>query len=121
MDSILSGLCSAYGATYNFVIERMYPTLKNDSSIFNFTKESLASVVGEENVILMSEPLMGSEDFSYISNEVPSNFFFIGTKEEQEEIETLLHHPRLKWDDKHLEISSKALALVAYDYLESFK
>lgn len=121
MDNILKGLCGAYGASYNFIIERMYPTLKNDSNLFNFTKSSLANVVGEENVILMSEPLMGSEDFSYISNEVPSNFFFIGTKENQEDIETLLHHPRLKWDDKNLEISSKALAQVAYDYLETFK
>ena len=121
MDSILKGLCNAYGASYNFIIERMYPTLKNDSNLFSFTKSSLINVVGEENVVLMNEPLMGSEDFSYISNEVPSNFFFIGTKDTQEEIETLLHHPRLKWDDKHLEISSKALAQVAYDYLEAFK
>lgn len=120
MDSILNGLCSAYGASYNFIIERMYPTLKNDSNLFDFTKSSLASVVGEENIILMDEPLMGAEDFSYILNEVPGNFFFIGTKENQEEIETLLHHPRLKWDDKNLEISSKALAKVAYDYLENF-
>ncbi|MCQ8213437.1 M20 family metallopeptidase [Cetobacterium somerae] len=121
MDSILEGLCNAYGASYNFIIERMYPTLKNDSNLFTSTKLSLANVVGEDNVILMTEPLMGSEDFSYISNRVPSNFFFIGTKENQEDIETLLHHPRLKWDDKHLEISSKALAQVAYDYLEKFK
>ena len=121
MDSILKGLCNAYGASYNFIIERMYPTLKNDSNLFSFTKSSLINVVGEDNVVLMNEPLMGSEDFSYISNEVPSNFFFIGTKDNQEEIETLLHHPRLKWDDKHLEISSKALAQVAYDYLEAFK
>lgn len=121
MDSILKGLCNAYGASYYFIIERMYPTLKNDSNLFSFTKSSLINVVGEDNVVLMNEPLMGSEDFSYISNEVPSNFFFIGTKDNQEEIETLLHHPRLKWDDKHLEISSKALAQVAYDYLEAFK
>ena len=121
MDGILKGLCNAYGASYNFIIERMYPTLKNDSNLFSFTKSSLINVVGEENVVLMNEPLMGSEDFSYISNEVPSNFFFIGTKDTQEEIETLLHHPRLKWDDKHLEISSKALAQVAYDYLEASK
>lgn len=121
MDSILKGLCDAYGAKYNFIVERMYPTLKNDSNLFSFTKSSLINVVGEDNIILMDEPLMGSEDFSYISNEVPSNFFFIGTRENQEEIETLLHHPRLKWDDKHLEVSSKALAQVAYDYLEAFK
>lgn len=121
MNSILEGLCNAYGASYNFTIERMYPTLKNDSNLFTSTKSSLVNVVGENNVILMSEPLMGSEDFSYISNKVPSNFFFIGIKESQEEIETLLHHPRLKWDDKHLEVSSRALAQVAYDYLEAFK
>lgn len=121
MEGILKGLCQAYGAKYNFIIERMYPTLKNSSEIFDITKKSLSKVVGEKNLILMDEPLMGSEDFSYISNAVPSNFFFIGTNNNQEEIETFLHHPRLKWDDRYLEISSKALAQIAYDYLENSK
>lgn len=121
MDKILTGLCDAYGAKYILHADRMYPALKNSSEIFKSTKESLSKVVGEENVIIMEYPLMGSEDFSYIANKVPSSYFFIGAKDAQEDIETFLHHPRLKWDDKYLEISSKALAQVAYDYLENSK
>ena len=33
--------------------------------MFEFSKETLGKIVGEENVIVMEEPLMGSEDFSY--------------------------------------------------------
>lgn len=53
MDSILEGLCNAYGASYNFTIERMYPTLKNDSNLFTSTKLSLVNLVGKDKVILM--------------------------------------------------------------------
>lgn len=119
MDKILQGLTSAYDAKYNFSVERMYPPLINNKDIFSSTTISLKKVVGKENVVIMDEPLMGSEDFSYIANEVPSNFFFVGVKDEQEEIETFLHHPKLKWNDKYLKISSKALVQVALDYLQN--
>lgn len=118
MDSILNGLSIAYGSKYKFDVERMYPALNNCKDILEYSKISLSDVVGEENLVIMDEPLMGSEDFSYFSKEVPSNFFFIGLKDEQEEIETLLHHPRLSWNDKYLEISSHSLAKLAYDYLK---
>lgn len=117
IDEIMHGLTAAYGAKYALEINRMYPPLKNNKDIFEKTKQSLGKAVGDENVIVMDEPLMGAEDFAYFSNSVPSNFFFVGIKDAQEDIEALLHHPRLKWDDKYLEISSKALAQVAYDYL----
>lgn len=118
MEKILNGICEAYGANYRFVPERMYPPLVNNSKIYEQTKKSLGKVVGLENIISMEDPIMASEDFSYISNEVPSNYFLVGVRDTQEDIETLLHHPRLKWDDVHLETVSKALAQVAYDFLE---
>ena len=65
----------------------------------------------------MKEPLMGSEDFSYFGKKVPSNFFLVGVRDTQEDIESMLHHPRLLWGEKHLKISAKALSQLAVDFL----
>lgn len=118
MDQILKGLTLAYNAKYKFDIDRMYPILINDKNLFDIAKKSLTEALGEENIVILEKSLMGSEDFSYFGKNIPSNFFLIGAKDDQEEIETFLHHPRLRWNDSNLETSSKALAQVAYDYLK---
>ena len=60
---------------------------------------------------------MGSEDFSYFGKKVPSNFFLVGVRDAQEDIESMLHHPRLLWDEKYLKINAKALSQLAIDFL----
>ena len=117
MENIIKGITSSYGASYVFDVNRMYPALKNDHEMFELSKKTLGKIVGEENVIVMEEPLMGSEDFSYFGKKVPSNFFLVGVRDAQEDIESMLHHPRLLWDEKHLKINAKALSQLAIDFL----
>lgn len=118
IDNITKGITSAYGATYKFTPNRMYPALRNDHDLFEFSKRTFTKIFGEEKVEVMIEPLMGSEDFAYFGKEVPSNFFLVGVRDEQEDIEALLHHPRLLWNEKHLKTSAQALAQLAVDYLK---
>ncbi|WP_306583999.1 M20 metallopeptidase family protein [Fusobacterium ulcerans] len=117
MENIIKGITSSYGASYVFDVNRMYPALKNDHEMFELSKKTLGKIVGEENVIVMEEPLMGSEDFSYFGKKVPSNFFLVGVRDAQEDIESMLHHPRLLWDEKYLKINAKALSQLAIDFL----
>lgn len=117
MECIIKGITNSYGASYIFDVNRMYPAVKNNHEMFEFSKETLGKIVGEENVIVMEEPLMGSEDFSYFGKKVPSNFFLVGVRDTQEDIESMLHHPKLLWNEKHLKISAKALAQLAVDFL----
>lgn len=117
MECIIKGITSSYGASYVFDVNRMYPAVKNNHEMFEFSKETLGKVVGEENIIVMKEPLMGSEDFSYFGKKVPSNFFLVGVRDTQEDIEAMLHHPKLLWNEKHLKISAKALSQLAVDFL----
>ncbi len=117
MDDMLKGITSAYGAEYEFIPVRMYPELRNDSELFKFSKEILTKIFGEEKIKVLEDPMMGAEDFSYFGKCVPANFFFVGVGDEQEEIETIPHHPKFNWNEKHLNTSMQGMAQIAFDYL----
>ena len=117
MDEILKGLTNAYGASYEFLVDRMYPPLKNDHELFNFSKNALENILGKDNVEVMEDPVMGSEDFAYFGKHIPSFFFFVGVNDEQLENENMLHHPKLFWDEKYLIINMKTLSQLAVEFL----
>lgn len=117
IKSVVKGVTEAYGAGHEVLIQKMYPAVINNHETFDFTKEVFEDVFGEERVHLMEEPLMGSEDFGYFTQRVPSNFFLVGIRDDQEDIEALLHHPKLFWNDKNLKTSMEALAQLAVAYL----
>lgn len=117
MESVLKGIKVMYNADYEFNIIRMYPALKNNDSIYNFTKQVFEEIFEKDKIEIMKEPLMGSEDFSHYARKVPSNFFLVGIKEDQKEEELLLHHPKLNWNEKNLEVSMRAFVNLAVNYL----
>lgn len=117
MDEILKGITSAYGATYEFLVDRMYPALKNDHELFKFSKNALENILGKDNVEVTEDPVMGSEDFAYFGKHIPSFFFFVGVNGEQLENENMLHHPKLFWDEKYLITNMKTLSQLAVEFL----
>lgn len=121
IEQMVKGITEAYGAKYEMETFRMYEPLVNDEKASEIFDKAARDFLGDENVIVMKNPLMGSEDFGYFSQAVPSCFFLFGVLDEQEKIETNLHHPKLRWDDKNLKTSSGMLAKVAYEYLNNNK
>ena len=117
MDEILKGLTTAYGASYEFLVDRMYPALKNDHELFAFSKNALEKILGKDNIEVMDDPVMGSEDFAYFGKHIPSFFFFVGVNDEQLENENMLHHPKLFWNEKNLITNMKTLSQLAIEFL----
>ena len=117
MDEILKGLTTAYGASYEFLVDRMYPALKNDHELFAFSKNALEKILGKDCIEVMNDPVMGSEDFAYFGKHIPSFFFFVGINDEQLENENMLHHPKLFWNEKNLVTNMKTLSQLAIEFL----
>ncbi len=78
IDRVLSGVCSAYGAEYEFEFLPGYPVTVNTAEETAAAIKAAASVVGNENADPDTQPLMASEDFSYYLEKVPGNYIFIG-------------------------------------------
>ena len=77
MREVANHTCAAFGATCTFEFERNYPPTVNHAAETQFAKEVMHSIVGENNVVVQ-EPTMGAEDFSYMLQAKPGVYCFIG-------------------------------------------
>jgi len=78
IDRVLSGICAAHGAEYEFTFLPGYLVTVNTEEETQTAIAAAVQVVGEENVDQDTQPLMASEDFSCYLEKVPGSYMFIG-------------------------------------------
>jgi hippurate hydrolase len=76
MKQIAESICQAFGAQCEFGFDRNYPPTVNTAAEAQFAREVMNDIVGEANV-LVQEPTMGAEDFSYMLQVKPGAYVFI--------------------------------------------
>jgi hippurate hydrolase len=77
MKQIAEHVSAAHGAECDFEFIRNYPPTINSAREANFAREVMAGVVGADNV-LVQEPAMTAEDFSFMLLAKPGAYAFIG-------------------------------------------
>jgi amidohydrolase len=75
---LVHDLASGHGlsATVDFVDS--YPVTVNDAAEVDFAEAAIAELFGAERFLRTPFPITGSEDFSYVLNEVPGAFVMLG-------------------------------------------
>ena len=76
MKQIAESVSAAFGAQCDFGFERNYPPTVNTAAEAAFAREVMNDIVGESQV-LVQEPTMGAEDFSYMLQAKPGAYVFI--------------------------------------------
>jgi hippurate hydrolase len=71
-------IASAHGLTATAEFRDGYPVTVNDASELAFAASTVAEVLGEDRYFAAPDPLTGSEDFSYVLEEVPGAFLMLG-------------------------------------------
>ena len=75
---LVHDIASAHGlsATVDFVDS--YPVTVNDAAEVAFAERTVGELFGSERFVRTPFPITGSEDFSYVLNEVPGAFVMLG-------------------------------------------
>ncbi len=78
---VVEGVCGSLGAhgTVDFI--GGYPAVINGEAEIGMAAEVAASIVGSDNVNAESDPVLGSEDFAFMLEELPGCYIFIGNGE----------------------------------------
>ena len=78
IKEIVKGFANANGGDSEVVYIRKYPPTINSEKESIFASNVAKELVGEKNVQMDVEPSMGGEDFSYLLNEKPGSYLYIG-------------------------------------------
>jgi amidohydrolase len=109
IKNIVQTVCEVYKVAADINIIDGYPFLTNDVSVTEQCKQSAIEYLGKESVEEL--PLrMTAEDFAYITQQVPSCFYRLGTGNKAKGITSGVHTSTFDIDEKALEISTGLMA-----------
>ena len=117
---IAEGVAQSMGATVEVKIplSTSFPMTKNDPVIADMMVPVLQEIAGTENVEPVI-PVTGAEDFSYISQEVPSLYIQLGGRNPQTPLDEAGDHhtPYFYVDESGLDLGVQAMAAMAWQYM----
>jgi hippurate hydrolase len=114
LERLVRGIAAAHGLEVEVDFTIGYPVTVNDPDEYEFARETIVDLFGPERYATMVEPEMGSEDFSFVGQEVPSayvNLSVCPTDAWEEAPDN--HSPRAEFDDALLPDAAALLAELA--------
>lgn len=114
LERLVRGIASAHGLEVEVDFTIGYPVTVNDPDEYEFARETIVDLFGPERYGTMLEPEMGSEDFSFVAQEVPSAYVNLSVCPSDDwEGAPDNHSPRAAFDDALLPDAAALLAELA--------
>lgn len=112
IERMAASIAGSMGGSCEVFIDKGYPFLVNDDQVTEEARQAAAEYLGAENVADL-DLRMTAEDFAYYSQQVPSCFYRLGTRNEERNIVHNLHTDRFDVDEKALETGAGLMAWMA--------
>jgi len=114
---IAEGQAASYGMSAEVDYERGYRPMINPKAETDYVRAFASRFAGEDKVMDLEHPMMGSEDFGYFLEERPGCFFLLGTA--RTDNDPPLHHPKYDFNDDILPIGTTFWVELAEDFLSN--
>lgn len=123
IKEVAEGIAKSFRAEAVIEMSNYGPPVVNDAKTVAFTKEFLTEYFGEKSFIPSSQLLPGgrtmtSEDFSFITQEVPSIQLIIGAGNSLNGYIYPMHHPKAVFDESVLSKGAAVYAGYAIEWLK---
>ncbi|PJF23295.1 MAG: amidohydrolase [Phototrophicales bacterium] len=113
--SVAKSVCESVGCTAEVQIRHPTIPVVNDPDIVKRVHQAFLQIVDEES--LVEERTMASEDMSYILEEIPGVYFFVGSSNAKKGLTYGHHHPRFDFDEDALPLAVALGASAIADYV----
>ena len=125
LTEIATGIAAAFRAEAFITFDYGCPSLLNDESLCRNAEKWLTELLGPEKALSVEKlnrgktpTAGGSEDFAWISRQVPSVMVSLAAGEPAKGHTNPLHHPQVTFDESALPYGAAALAYTALRYLK---
>jgi hippurate hydrolase len=112
---IVTGVATAMGGRAEASFTRAYPATVNEPESTDLAARAARAVVGEARTRPLPQPTMGGEDFSFMLNEKPGAYLFLGSGRGTGD--AMVHHPKYDFNDEILPIGASWFATLAEQLL----
>lgn len=132
LTEIAEGVAKTFRAEVQVTFGSGCPTLVNDAELSNCADKYVKELLGEGQAFSVaqlnamggggkSSKAAGSEDFAYVSQEVPAIMLALAAGQPQKGYQYPQHHPMVKFDEDALAGGSAVYAYTAMRWLEEHK
>jgi amidohydrolase len=128
IEEISKGIANSFGGKCEFELRPGYPSVVNDKKLTDKITMNLKkhyrrliqdidpTIYVEEDlekyIIGDSKPLMNAEDFGFISSQVPSTYYMVGTGDYAPN-----HSSKFFVDEKYIKLCTRTMTLAALEFL----
>ena len=116
---VAAGVAATHGTEVDLEIVPGYPVTMCDPEVTAWVRGLVADLAGEDAVIDLAQPIMGAEDFSYVTEQVPGMMAFLGARPAEEDPATAPanHSNRVIFDEPSMALGVALYAAAALDFL----
>jgi metal-dependent amidase/aminoacylase/carboxypeptidase family protein len=116
---VVAGVGAAHGMTVDLEIIPGYPVTMCDAEVTGWVSRLAADLVGTASVEELRDPIMGAEDFAYVTERVPGMMAFLGARPAGEDPVTAPqnHSNRVVFDEPSMAVGVALHAAAALDFL----
>lgn len=116
IGEIAAAQAQSFGQSAEVRYVRCYDATVNHHAETGFVRDLARRFAGDDKVVDLARPFMGSEDFAYMLKEKPGSYFFLGTAAAGAKP---LHHPGYDFNDDILPIGAAFWVELAEEYLKA--
>lgn len=110
-------VCESVDCTAKVHVKHLTIPLVNNPEVVDRMRNALLRVVSPEALDKKAKT-MASEDMSYVLEDVPGMFFFIGCRDPKNPNHQYSHHhPRFDWDESAMELAAAVVSNALAEYL----
>jgi len=116
---VASGVAAAHGTTIDLEIVPGYPVTVCDPGVTAWVRGLAVDLAGEASIRDLAQPIMGAEDFSYVTERVPGMMAFLGACPPSADPATApqTHSNRVVFDEASMALGIALHAAAALDFL----
>lgn len=118
IESLLKTVTEYWGGSYTYEYKKGNPATFNDSDMVDIVKQSAVKHFCKDSVIELENPYLSGDDFSYLSQAVPSVFIYWGTGSGEKE-NFPWHHAKFEVNPAGFKYGITLTVQCILDYLES--
>ncbi|MFB0917684.1 MAG: M20 family metallopeptidase [Clostridiaceae bacterium] len=117
IGEVAEGIAKSFRGTVDYTYVHGAPPVVNNADFTYKIMESAKKAIGAENVTMMTNPVMGGEDFAYYLQEAPGTFVFLANPLPIDGVKYAHHNSKFALDEQYFNSGVSLFVQSVVDFL----